>query len=117
MKMYILLSLLGSMFFSEAFASGGIACDLEATVKRIQAIGVLDETVSLNRSSQEDTFRYIATLDVTSSVTTRGIGTCPTGEQLIELKQGDQVKVGDQLSLEYSFVHDRPGSWMTYKLK
>lgn len=117
MKKYFLAILVGSLFFSEAFASGFIACDLEATVKQVQALGVLNETVSRSHITKVDSYRYIATLDITSSHKTGGNGECMMGEHLIELKQGTQVNVGDTLKIEFIFAHDRPGSSTTYRVK
>lgn len=117
-KIYLLGTvLLSPLSLSNVYASGFMTCDLEATVKQIQAIGVLDDTVSLNRISQTDSYRYVATIDITSSVRTAGLGDCPTGQILIALKQCNQVKVGDEIKIEYRNAHDRPGHSETYELK
>lgn len=105
--------------YISAFASGIIQCDLEATVEKVQAIGVLDNKVVVSRfrNPAVDTYHYVANLEITSSKLVYGNGSCPTGEQLIALKTSTQVNVGDMLKIDYSATSDRSGHATTYKLK
>jgi hypothetical protein len=117
MKMLALILAAGIFGTSASFASGWITCDLEVKVKQVEALGALDETVTWSRLDSVDTYRYIGTFEVTSSTLVRGYGECPKGDIRISLKDGKQVRVGENLKLEYRVVHDRPGNSTTYTIK
>ncbi len=117
MKKLFLTVVFGVFCGSQAFASGGIVCELETKVKQIQPLGILGETVSVNRISGVDTYRYVATLEITSAIKIWGTGECKMHDQLVELTHGAQVKAGDSLKIHYSFAHDRPGQSTTYTVK
>ena len=111
-------NLLISLLFvsTQAFASGGISCQLKATVQSVEQLGILNGTVSELRG-QSDTYQYQAQLEIREATTimNRG-GQCPTGIHTIMLKNRSQVEVGQDLTIIYSFSHDRPGSNLSYRI-